>query len=497
MILLFALACDRVMPWPVDDDPPLDGERIAVSPARIDFGDVSVNGLGDSTRTLTIYNLGDDSVTVTGHDEPIGDDAQFRVGALPVLTLDAGEEVTIDVDFLPATEAEYSAHLRFQPGSEVVDVLGVGRAPVLHAGPADLPATVLGCSGEGTVTIENRGSEALSVAPSATGEDFVVVGWAEDLAPGESADVTLRFTPSAGGERVGLLTLETNDPLQPQATVALSALGYEGAHVREEFVYAPARATDVIFAVQGDVFSGDARLASALEAYADRMVAAQVDLRLAAVPSSGPCSLRAPLWAELGDSALRLVTVLEHGFDGDPGPWDDDLVGLVETTLFHAESGGCVDGFRREDAALELVLVADAAPATDPLAAWQSLRDSLPEEVPVRVDVLVADGDACTGAEAYLPLAAASDGVVGNLCGASWDEAFTAFASLPLAVREMSYPLAEAPVPGTVSVRVDGATFSTWTWDEVANAVVIGVEDRPDFGAELAVEYVSAVSCEQ
>lgn len=495
MILLLAVACDRMAPWPVDPDSGTGGERIAVSPAELDFGEVSVTLQGDATRTLTLYNLGSAPVTVTGQDEPVGDDEQFRVGALPVLNLDVGEEVTVDVDFVPTTEGTYAAHLRFQPGDEVVDLRGVGHAPVLVTHAAALPATVLGCSGLGEVLLENRGAEALSVLPTASGDDFEVVGWEDDIGPGESAPVTVRFTPTAGGERAGLLLLDTNDPLHPQASVPLSALGYEGAHVTESFVYAPARDTDVIFAVEGGALAGDARLGPALDAYAERMVAAQVDVRLASIPTAGPCAVRAPLWAELGDSALRMVTVLENGFDGASGPWDADLVGLVETTLWHAEPGGCVDGFRREDAALELVLIGATAPSADPTTTWQALRDTLPEETEVRIDLLVADGDACTGAEAYLPLAAATEGVVGNLCGASWEEAFTAFASLPRSTREMRYPLAEEPVTGTVEVRADGVPLTSWTWDADANAVVIGVESPPDFGAELHIDYVSAVSC--
>ncbi len=476
------------------DDTPAPEERIAVSPARIDYGAVSVNTQGDATRSLTIYNLGDDDVTVTGQDEPIGDE-EFRIDASPVLAVAAGEQVTLFVHFVPRTEAASFARLRFEPGSEVVELVGEGTAPVLRTDAPDLPPTVLGCSAEGTVLVHNDGSEALTLDAQVTGDDFAVVGWEADLAPGESAPVTLSFTPGGGGERAGVLTLTSNDPEQPEFAVPLSALGYEGSHVTETYVYAPAAPTDVVVAAEGVRFADDERLAPALEAYAEQLVAAQVDVRVTSVPTAGPCTLRAPLWAELGDSALRIGTVLENGFEGAAGPWDDDLVGLVETVLWHAESGGCLDGFRRPDTDLEVILVADTPPAEDPLAAWELVRAGLAEDQRVRIHVLVADGDACTGAEAYIPLATAYDGTVGNLCGTSWAEAFTAFAAFPLAPREMRYPLSEVPVESTLTLRIDGVPSTDWTWDAAANAIVLDVEHAPDFGAELELEYVSAVSC--
>ena len=90
MLLLFALACQRIGPWPVEEDSPLAAERIAVTPLDLDFGAVSVNLQGSATLPITVYNLGEASVTLTGHDEPIGDN-EFRVDALPVLTIPAGE----------------------------------------------------------------------------------------------------------------------------------------------------------------------------------------------------------------------------------------------------------------------------------------------------------------------------------------------------------------------------------------------------------------------
>ena len=483
-------------PWPVDTHSLPENERIAVSPALLDFGGISVNVIGDATRTLTIYNLGDSDVTVTGQDEPVGDDEVFRVTEQPVLVIPGGESRDVEVAFVPATDDEYLARLRFEPGSELVELRGSGTAPVIKTGDSDIAPTVLGCTGQGIVTVENLGSEALIADPSTSGDEFSLVGWTRDVAPGATMEVGVAFTPSWGGSRSGLLRLATNDPVRPVATVDLSGLGYEGERVSERFVYAPAAPTDVIFAVEGQLYAGDNRVEPAVEAYATHMHDAGIDLNATSVSSAGACEGPAPRYSEPGDSALRLEAILMHGFEGGGGRFDADLVGLVADVLLEAGTGGCLADFRRDDAALDVVVIAESAPSDDPLPALVGLVEGLPDGTRVRVSVLVPTSGECgAGGGAYAVLADEYDGAIGNGCTGSWEAGFTAFAALPTVPREVRYPLAESPVPSTLSVSADGSAATGWSWDEATNELVIDAETHPDVGAELSVTYVSAVSC--
>ncbi len=496
LFLVVLLACDRMAPWPVQDDSVPEDERIAVSPALLDFGALSVNLIGDATRTLTIYNLGDTDVTVTGHDEPLGDDEVFRVESQPVLVIAGGESLDVEVSFVPSTDEDYLARLRFEPGSELVELRGSGTAPVLRTEDAEISPTVLGCTGDGTVIVENRGSEALIVDPSSSGDEFALVGWTRDVAPGASMEIGVAFTPSGGGSRSGLLSVATNDPARPVATVELSGLGYEGERVTERFVYAPAAPTDVIFAVEGGLYAGDERVEPAVEAYATQMHDAGIELNATSVSSAGACEGPAPRYSEPGDSALRLEAVLMHGFEGAGGGFDGDLVGLIADVLLESDPGGCLADFRREDASLDIVIIAESAPVDDPLPDFTALVEGLPDGTRVRVGVLVPSGPECgSGGEAYAALAERFNGAIGDNCAGAWEAGFTAFAALPTVTREVRYPLAELPVPSTLALSADGAPATGWSWDAGSNELVIDAETHPDVGAELSVTYVSAVSC--
>ncbi|GDX79523.1 hypothetical protein LBMAG42_13340 [Deltaproteobacteria bacterium] len=493
MLLILAIACDRFTPWIVENPGDLEEERIAVSPADLAFGDVSVNLQGSATLPITLYNLGYADVTVSGHDEPIGDDA-FRVDALPVLTIPAGGEVTLDVTFLPTTEADSLARLRFQPGNEVVTLTGSGHAPIATVQDVAIPATVLGCSGVATVSVVNEGSEALTLSPTVTGEDFALTGWPPDVAPGETATIELAFTPGGGGPRGGFLTLSTNDPAAPQLAVELSGLGYEGERVSQSFRYAPADTTDIVLAVEGGLFSADARLDEAVETYAARLQEAWNDVHITSVASGDACPTGSPAWTEPSDSLLRMVHTVREGFELPGGAWDNDLVGLLGVALWEMEPGGCLDGFRRSGANLDVVLVAASPPETDAITAWTAL--GLPDGTPVRVSALVPRSAECGDtATTYADLAAANGGAIGDLCAADWTPAFEAFAALPTTNAEVRYPLDELPVASSITVTVDSVAFAGWSYDAEANAVVIAGESRPDLGTAIVVEYVSAVSC--
>lgn len=492
----FLLGCEPITPWPEVSPDDFAGERIAVSPALVDFGEVSATVQGELRRELSITNLGTEEVTVTGHDEPIGDADAFRLEASPILTLSAGETRLVEVVFTPGTERSANAHLRFQPGEEAVRLIGQGRAPVLETGSASVPATVVGCTGTVLLPVKNAGSEPLALSATVSGEDYAVVGWPPELLAGEEGMVELLFSPGADGQRGGQVTLSSNDPRRPVEVVTLEALAYEGASVRESFRYAPTRTTDVLYAVQGGVFGGDPRVEAAAEAYATRLHGSAVDVQVAAVASGSACPDARPYYSEPGDSALRLAAILGQAFEEPAGRWDDDLLALVEAALAEAEPGGCLDGWRRDGAALDLVLVGLSPPSTDVLAQADALASALPDGVPLRISVLAPLGGDCGDAGAYADLPSRFGGVGGEVCQESWVASFEGFADFPPAAEEMRYPLAEVPVAGSLEVEADGVPLVGWSWDEATNRVVVPVVAAPTFGAGLDILYVSAVSCE-
>lgn len=498
-LLLPALlvGCEPFGPWPgaSEDSGALQGGRIVVSPARIDFGRVSVTGDGAATGTLTLYNLGDAPETVTGHDEVLGC-ADFTVAADPILELGPGAELDLLVTFAPRTEETCVAELLVQPAEEVVRLEGLGAAPVLDADDATFDPVVLGCVGTGIVTVRNAGSEPLALASAEVHSDEFAVGVLPgELAPGASGEIAVTFTPAGGGNRGTTLLLESNDPAAPSAAVALSGLGYEGERVTETFRYRPTNPTDVLFVVDtGGVVGARAGQAdSAIEAYVDLLRETNVDYQVAALSGASTCPPSTP-FATRSDTSIVAERVLDHGLRGDPGDWDNDLLGLALAALEETGAGACLEGFRREDADLQVVVVTDSPSAENPVVQAETLEAALGEDATLLIAGLLPLSDCGEPAEDYAQVAERWGGDVEDVCASDWTDAFLTFASLPEADEPVRFWLAEEPVVSSIEVRVEGTAWTDWSWDD--GAVAFDGEDQPLLGAEVEVEYVSAVACQ-
>lgn len=101
--------------------------------------------------------------------------------------------------------------------------------PSIDVTPAalDFGSVAVGQSKELMITIRNSGSAMLTISfLSSTNARFVPAGSAPiSLTIGASATLAVRFTPTTAGAQTGTLTLSSNDPVRPSATVALDGSG--------------------------------------------------------------------------------------------------------------------------------------------------------------------------------------------------------------------------------------------------------------------------------
>jgi len=501
MVLLALLGCSTFGPWqdtgPGDDA--VDGARIVASPALLDFGALAVEDAAGVVLTLTLYNLGDTVETVTGHDEPIGSD-DFHVDAPAVLELGPGESIELDVTYAPSTDQADAAELLIAPSKETVRLSGVATAPVLTVADSDIPAVVLGCAGEGRVTLTNEGSDPLELSDAhIEGDEYAVVAFPARIEPGQSAPVILSFTPGGGGNRGAVLVLRSNDPARPELGVAVSGLGYEGAGVTESFRYMPSNPTDLLFVVATDGSMAEQldKAVDALPLFTDALRDANIDYHVAALSGGSACPSSSPGWADRSDTVLQTESVLERGFVGASGYWDADLLGLADAALQNAETGGCLDGFRRADADLHVIVVSASPSLVDVSVPERALEAAVSSPAELRVSGLLPTTGSCgVPAPDYAAVAERHNGIVSDLCSPTWADAFLDFTALPEGRGAVRFPLAEAPVPATIEVLAEGLTFHDWSWDASTNAVVFDGETVPSLGAAITVGYVLAVSCE-
>ncbi len=200
---------------------------IVVEPSALDFGTVS---LGESTeRTLTVGNDGTAALAVTAVQS--GDPA-FSVVEESSFELPPAESRTLSIRFAPSAVGTQQATLSIEsndPDQPAAAVALAGAAlgvPGISVTPAeiDFGTLVLGQSSERALTVRNTGSAELSVVSVKTNDPaFTVIGeTAFTLAPGASSKLTIRFLPTAVGQRQVNLIIESNDTNQPTLSVVLS-----------------------------------------------------------------------------------------------------------------------------------------------------------------------------------------------------------------------------------------------------------------------------------
>jgi hypothetical protein len=475
---------------PLDSDSSSETVRVAVSPLSLDFGEVDAGEVAE--ETFTIFNLGDVAVYVSGQRDPVGDDG-FEVLAPGVAELESGAELELTVRFAPVGDAPASAQVVVEPADAVVVLTGLGRAPVLSVGAPEIAPVVLGCAGEGVLEVSNSGSRQLTLTNvRSTALAYTIDSWPSTLNPGESGSVRFTFAPDVGGSIEGSFVFESNDP--NASSVSVSALGYEGEAVRESFLFAPTDPTDILFVIDGSTVQPYAgAISSASEAYIQALRASNVDYQLTAVASGDVCP-GTPSYTARRDTALRSSSVLSRGFSVSGGAWDDDLLQLALGALDASQPSGCLEGFRRAGADLEIVVVALGPSGADIDAEVAEL--SAGADAGVRISALVPTTGSCgTRADDYLLAATATGGATENICDADWPSSFEALAQLPGGAGEVRFPLAERPVASTLAVEVGGVSRSGWTLDAATNELVF---DSTAFtlGSEVDIHYVSAVACE-
>jgi hypothetical protein len=228
----------------------LPASESSLSPASVDFGSVQVGSSGGpATVTLTNSGAGSLSFWRFGIASSSTNPRDFSVvtgGTCALsLTLAQGESCTVLVRFRPTDSGTRSGLLSFwdnTPAGRHDTVLsGTGLpGPVSSTSPAnvDFGSLLLGASSDpATVTITNSGSGSLSfwrfgiASSSVNPTDFAVVtggtcALSTTLASGESCTVLVRFRPTAGGVRSGLLSFWDNT-IAGRIDVAVSGTGID------------------------------------------------------------------------------------------------------------------------------------------------------------------------------------------------------------------------------------------------------------------------------
>lgn len=223
-----------------------DGSPLPSGP--LDFGDLLLNATSRKIE-LMIRNTGDAALSGMSAALIGSEAADFMLLPATVPTqLAPGTETLVSLAFQPASPGKRAAVLRIAPGipgRDPIEIplsgrgLGVpnlvvqvpGGAPLGNgAALPDFAKVDLGKSSEPRVLqLRNTGSADLTgVSISLIGShpgDFQIDAPPALLKPGALAGISLRFTPTAAGERRAVLRIASNDPGRNPLEIALSGTG--------------------------------------------------------------------------------------------------------------------------------------------------------------------------------------------------------------------------------------------------------------------------------
>ncbi len=213
--------------------------NIQVSPLSLSFGGVP---LGSTvTRSTTITNTGTAECTL-GSPSTSGT-SEFSLGAAAALppTLGPGAAATLSLVYTPADLGDDAGTLTINSGdpdqpSISVSLTGSG-VPVsqqcdVQVDPLSLNFgdVAVGSNVVLSTTVKNAGTGSCDVGPQmaeGSSADFALVqSAAVVIPPGESAAISVRYTPSGSGGDSGSLRISSNDASEALIPVALAGTGF-------------------------------------------------------------------------------------------------------------------------------------------------------------------------------------------------------------------------------------------------------------------------------
>ena len=215
---------------------------IAVSAEELDFGNLEVGKELDLPLIVTNEGKADLDVSATNLTGADADQWEVTNEAAP-FTLKPGESQEVIVCFNPTSSGTKNGTLEIlsnDPDEDPVKVTlkGTGEvvdAPDIAAAPTkvDFRQVDVGSSKDKTFVLKNDGTTDLKInkkqVAGSNAEQYEVLDLDVPavLAPGESREVTVRFSPTSSGIKKGQVKLFSNDPDENPFPVSFKGTGID------------------------------------------------------------------------------------------------------------------------------------------------------------------------------------------------------------------------------------------------------------------------------
>jgi hypothetical protein len=215
-----------------DLDPVTPVADISVSPLSVDFGAVTVGASG--ADSVAISNVGSADLTVDSLS--LSGSSEFSLPGAPAtpFTIAANTSVNVSVEYAPLNEGLDNATLAIasdSPGEELISVALSGTGvpvqvnecvPVVDPASLAFGSVELGNTSSLTTTVTNNGTLECAVEATVSGSgEFGLASVAMfTVAPGDSVDVSVAYTPADLGDDAGNLAL-----VFPDRTIDVPLIG--------------------------------------------------------------------------------------------------------------------------------------------------------------------------------------------------------------------------------------------------------------------------------
>ena len=303
---------------------------------------------------------------------------------------------------------------------------------------------------------------------------------------------------------VGVVSIQSSDPdaesvdvdVRAQVTGELVTDGFEAGQWDMDILFT--------FDRSGSTMDEVMAIENKIDDFVEGLRGAGVDFRMLGVTEIDGCQSSGIPWIDNSYSGEAAAGVFSDMISAQPTA-SVASQGLLraENALAASDSGGCNEGFLRDDAMLHIIGMSDG-PDTSPddynaYVDTQIARNKAPfETVYHGIGAETACGDALAY-DGFLVAASTTQGYWISLCdGDWWEEVPGLGTNLVNRGDRLTYPLSQEPLEWSLSVDLDGTALDAadFSYDTETVSVVLGASVAPMPGTLVKIRYFPEPVCE-
>jgi hypothetical protein len=498
-----------------ESEPGIVVPEIDVDPTYHDYGALSA---GSETQDviISIKNIGNGELNISNIYLNNGN-SNFSLTTMPLGIVESLDSVELIVTYAPGTyETNYEtiSIVSNDDDEPIVNVVldGSGDAPVITITPDyyDFGSIYLGCEDTLSVEVGNVGNSNLIISDieffASLPVDFSMQeydsSWGSlpiSIAPGDSIDLNIDYTPVDIHDDAGYLEITSNDPATPAAYADQDGLGDIEAWILDSFTQDGTIDVDILFVIDnsGSMGGNQTNLQNNFDAFMNAFNAAGVSYQIALITTDsadfvGDVITNATA-DPVGEFNLQVDSIGTRGSAMEAGLWH-----AYESTTTGDASSGSSTGFFREHSRLVVVYVSDEPDwstyrstmvPSDYSASLLSLKSSSSLVAAHAISGDYPSGCSTNGGaqfgDGYYDVVNDLGGTFMSICASDWSTTMDTLARESLA--QIAFALSDMPIEETIHVTVDGAVSSDWTYETSSNTVIFTVS--PPEGSTIEITY--------